>query len=128
MNPIRVVVCRVGQRPVITAIDPEYEALRMIVGGPIEFAYVDHGVELVCNEEGTITGLPFNRDVPAVAPPLPDWLRDAEVIGGDDELVPPGSGRIGVHRIHGDFMICGEGLTSLSTSLAEVIASVLDVP
>ena len=45
--------------------DEHLHALQEIVGGWIEAIYpYDEEVAIVCNEEGLINGLPFNRSVP----------------------------------------------------------------
>ena len=45
--------------------DEHLRALQEIVGGWIEAIYpYDEEVAIVCNEEGLINGLPFNRSVP----------------------------------------------------------------
>lgn len=123
---IRAVVCRVGQPAVVEMVEPSYEVLSNLVGGLVEFAYVSDGVELVANEEGAINGMPFNREVPAHAPPLPAWLRDAVVVAAEDGLLPPGSDQVGVHEVHGDFMVCGAGLTSLTEQDADRLAELLN--
>ena len=45
--------------------DEQLRALQEIVGGYIEAIYpYEEDVAIVCNEEGLINGLPFNRSVP----------------------------------------------------------------
>jgi hypothetical protein len=113
---IRAVVCRVGQPPRVEMVATEYAALSALVGGMVEFAWVSPTTELVCNEEGTYR-CRFNRDVPAIAPPMPAGFEDAFVIA-EPGTIAPGSGEIGVHRVHGDFFLCGPDLTSLSPEAA----------
>ena len=122
------VVCRVGMPALVDMVDTDYEALSKLVGGYVEFAFVSDSVELCCNEEGAINGMPHNRNVPAMAPPLPAWLQDAFVIDTTrGEAVLPGSGQVGVHEVHGDFMLTGPNLTSLSEDLADQLATLLNV-
>lgn len=51
--------------PTITTIDkgkePTLEEMQNIVGGPIEIVYDDGKVQIICNEEGKIRGLPYNE-------------------------------------------------------------------
>jgi len=46
-------------------INNSLEEKQKIVGGDIEYAYLqdNNDVVLICNEEGKILGLPFNRDI-----------------------------------------------------------------
>lgn len=46
-------------------IDNTLEAKQKLVGGYIEQAFLpkDDSVVLICNEEGKINGLPYNRDI-----------------------------------------------------------------
>ena len=47
--------------------DEQLRALQEIVGGYIEAIYpYEEDVAIVCNEEGLINGLPFNRSVPVL--------------------------------------------------------------
>lgn len=117
-STIRVVVCRVGQPAVVADVERSYEVFRALVEGDIQIAYVGHGIELVCNEEGTINGMPFNRDVPAYARPLPEHLKNAKLLTADAGLLPPGSASQGVHRVHGNFLLCGANTRSLSAKVA----------
>jgi len=46
-------------------INNTLEEKQKLVGGNIEYAYIQdkNDVVLICNEEGKILGLPFNRDI-----------------------------------------------------------------
>lgn len=46
-------------------INNSLEEKQKLVGGDIEYAYLQghNDVVLICNEEGKILGLPFNRDI-----------------------------------------------------------------
>lgn len=124
---IRAVLCVVGEPARVVEIDPSYEVLRAIVGGTVETAFVEPGVEIVVNEENRINGMKLNRVVPAKAPPLPEWLSDFEVIPLGGDLVPPGSDEVGMHVVCGTFLVCGDGWTSLDESTAELYRRVLDL-
>jgi hypothetical protein len=118
------VVCRVGEPARVEMVSPDYEDLSALVGGMVEVAYVSPDVELVCNEEGQYL-CPFNRDVPALAPPLPAGFEDAFVIA-EPGTIAPGSGQIGVHQVHGNFFLCAPGLRSLSAERAREWAEQLN--
>ena len=75
-----VILCRVGQPAKLEEFDMRYQSVRDFVGGLVENARVAPGIEVVCNEEGIIIGLPFNRALPAP---------------------------VGVHHLYGDFIVCG---------------------
>lgn len=121
--PIRAVVCRMGQPAIVAEIDPSYVSISALVGGMVECAFVASGVELVANEEGSYR-FPFNRYVPALAPPVPAGVSFAVAL--DAALVPPGSGQVGVHRVHGDFFLCRTGLRGLTAERAERICELLN--
>lgn len=57
-----VLVVEPGRKPYRKDIDPGLRSLQAAVGGSIEavYPYEDH-VALVCNEEGKLEGLPYNR-------------------------------------------------------------------
>jgi hypothetical protein len=99
--PIRVLVVRTGQAPVVEEIDTGLDAMQALVGGYIECLALDANVDLWRNEEGTINGLPLNRRFAARAPELPPGLDF--VIKLDPDLADPG--QMGEHRIHGDFFL-----------------------
>ncbi len=67
---IRVLVIEPGKNPEEREFDNTLEALQEIVGGciqvvPMKYRYADSDavdrVELICNEEGKLKGLPVNR-------------------------------------------------------------------
>ena len=41
---------------------PTLEELQGLVGGLIQFAYTDDNIQIICNEEGKMKGLPVNRE------------------------------------------------------------------
>lgn len=50
------------KKPEVVDIDAGYESLQAQVGGYIEAIYpFDDPVALICNEDGKLRGLPFNR-------------------------------------------------------------------
>lgn len=56
----KVIVVRVGQKPVVETIDGSLESMQKLVGGYIERVNVGNGMALYCNEEGLLIGLPPN--------------------------------------------------------------------
>lgn len=60
---IKVVVCEVDKEARVTTIKNDLKTLQELVGGYIEVLNIDDGIDLVCNEEGKIIGLPLNREI-----------------------------------------------------------------
>lgn len=59
MKVLKVSPCKT---PVVIEIDGELETLQKEVGGYIEVVYpFDESVVIICNKEGKLLGLPFNR-------------------------------------------------------------------
>ena len=60
---IKVLIVKPNELPEVSMIPNTLEAKQKIVGGYIEYAYNDKysDVVFICNEEGKINGLPFNR-------------------------------------------------------------------
>ncbi len=51
-----------GKSPVEMEIDGSLESMQSVVGGMIQAVFPFHEeVALICNEEGKLTGLPYNR-------------------------------------------------------------------
>ena len=82
---IKVIVARVGQDPVVEEIDDTLEAMQEIVGGYIECVRLSPTVDMWLNEEGRLTGLPFNRLVPDVHGNQWDILGNLFLTSHDDE-------------------------------------------
>lgn len=63
-NKIKVLVVEPMKKPYIKEIGTELEDMQEIVGGQIEeYMPFDDEVAIVCNEEGKIIGLPYNRAI-----------------------------------------------------------------
>jgi hypothetical protein len=58
---VRVVYVPVGEAPRTIAIDNTLEALQKLVGGYVQAVPLADSVDIMCNEEGLVLGLPFNR-------------------------------------------------------------------
>lgn len=77
---IKVLVVEPNKLPRVEMIDNNLESKQKLVGGYIEYVYRDYypNVIFICNEEGKILGLPFNRDIGG------DIIAGTFVILGDD--------------------------------------------
>lgn len=67
------------EEPVIHRVDdkePTYKEIKEMVGGYIEIAYDDGKTQIICNEEGKIHGLPYNKKA------TEEWA----VLLGDDPM------------------------------------------
>lgn len=58
---INILLCNVGQQPVVTRIDSRLTTMQKLVGGLIEFVDIGQGLSIVCNEDGIRLRLPQNR-------------------------------------------------------------------
>jgi len=60
----RVLLFPVDADPKVMDIAGGLKPMQDLVGGYIENVTLEEGVGLICNEEGKLTGLPLNRQVP----------------------------------------------------------------
>jgi len=61
-NMIKVLVVEPWKRPYAAEIPARLESLQKMVGGLIQAVYpFEDAVALICNDEGKLLGLPFNR-------------------------------------------------------------------
>ena len=61
---MRILVVEPGKQPEESEIDGSLESMQKIVGGLIQAIYpFDDTVALICNDEGKLLGLPWNRVV-----------------------------------------------------------------
>lgn len=72
MSKIKIYSMKVGETGSIKEIDNSLESFQSEVGGYIEILNIDKEciLDLVCNEEGKINGLPMNRA----------WLFEGEIV------------------------------------------------
>lgn len=63
MDKIRILVIEPYKEPYQLKVEHTLKNLQNIVGGLIEYIELEHNVDLICNEEGKILGLPLNRKV-----------------------------------------------------------------
>lgn len=62
MNTWNILLLEPGTRPRTTAIAGTLRAMQQVVGGPIQAIYpFAEPVALICNEEGKLRNLPWNR-------------------------------------------------------------------
>jgi hypothetical protein len=57
---IKIVKIPVGSDPLVVEIDNSLDEMKAIVGGWIEIVSLGGGLDLCCNEEGKLMGLPPN--------------------------------------------------------------------
>lgn len=61
-NKIKVLIVEPGKTPYAAEISSELECLQEVVGGLIQAIYpYDDPVAIICNDEGKLIGLPYNR-------------------------------------------------------------------
>ena len=58
---ITIIAARVGEPLHLEDIDNTLEAMQEFVGGYIEAVTLPDGKVIICNEEGKLLGLPYNR-------------------------------------------------------------------
>ena len=62
VSMLHVLVVEPGKQPKLRTIPHTLYAMQALVGGPIQAVYpFEEPVALICNEEGTLEGLPPNR-------------------------------------------------------------------
>jgi hypothetical protein len=111
--PVRALVCRVGQEPVVEDIQTDLDALQALVGGYIECVPLDD-VDVWCNEDGRMLGLALNRRLGARAPEA----RGVDVVIKLDEgLADPGE--MGVYEFRGDIFLAGRKPSGAMASLSD---------
>lgn len=81
MRKIKVLALRVMERPQVEELEADLKTYQKFVGGLIQSVPVDDNVDLICNDEGKLLGLPLNR-------PLwggQDWVAgNCFVVAADD--------------------------------------------
>ena len=70
----------------VTEIDNTLEAMQAAVGGYIQTVMLTRGVDIVCNEEGLILGLPENRNYPGIVGDF--FLISSDCIDGEMQGLP----------------------------------------
>ena len=64
-DKIRALIVEPNKEPYEVILGNGLKSRQNVVGGLIEYCYLldDDSVALICNEEGKILGLPFNREI-----------------------------------------------------------------
>ena len=107
---MRVVIVEPGKVPYEKEIDPGLKSMQEVVGGLIQAIYpYDEPIALICNDEGKLQGMPYNRA-----------LRDPESCEIYDAVA-------------GTFFLCGApadsgDFTSLSNEQVEMCKKRFAVP
>ncbi len=62
-NPMKILVVEPMKRPYVQEIDGSLESMQKLVGGTIQAVYPfpEDTVALICNDEGKLLNLPYNR-------------------------------------------------------------------
>ena len=61
-NPLKVLVVEPKKRPYVQEIDGSLASMQKLVGGTIQAVYpFEDAVALICNDEGKLLNLPYNR-------------------------------------------------------------------
>lgn len=61
-NPLKVLVVEPRKRPYVQEIDGSLASMQKLVGGTIQAVYsFEDAVALICNDEGKLLNLPYNR-------------------------------------------------------------------
>lgn len=80
---MKVLVVEAGKKPEVREIQKGLEALQEAVGGYIEAVYpFDDSIGIICNEEGKLNGLPYNRALRDEDGKVYDCLCGTFVIAG----------------------------------------------
>ena len=74
---IKILVCKAGQKAEVQEMEHSLANMQKLVGGLIECIRIAPGVDLWCNEEGKINGLPLNLRSPQ------DPVFPNDIIAGD---------------------------------------------
>jgi hypothetical protein len=133
-DKIRVVVCGVAKMPRVEMIMPGLEPLQEIIGGYVECLALNEGIDLWCDEEGLLKGLPLNREIRQRAPQPSALFKDAFVIDARMDKSQPMAkpGQMGVHRIHGTFLFARTdedgSLVGLSDEDLKTVSKLLGEP
>lgn len=61
-NPLKILVVEPRKQPYVQEIDGSLASMQKLVGGTIQAVYpFDDAVALICNDEGKLPNLPYNR-------------------------------------------------------------------
>ena len=82
---MRAVIANPGEPAHISDIQPGLESLQAVVGGLLELWAIDGLAHFLCNEEGRLVGLPFNRFVTLSDGTVWDIYGPILVVGADED-------------------------------------------
>lgn len=82
---IWVLIANPEESAVVRDIEAGLEAMQAEVGGDIKLWAVDGHVHFLCNEEGRINGMPFNRFVTLSDAAARDICGPVLVVGGNED-------------------------------------------
>ena len=83
---MRVLTIEPGKKPIIKTIKKGLESLQNEVGGYIQAVYpFEDKVALICNEDGKLNGLPFNRTLRDSSDNVYDIIAGTFLVVGLDE-------------------------------------------
>ena len=83
---MRVLTIEPGKKPVVKTINKGLESLQKEVGGYIQAVYpFEDKVALICNEDGKLNGLPFNRTLRDSSDNVYDIITGTFLVVGLDE-------------------------------------------
>lgn len=63
MSKIKVIVVEPNKEPYIKEVEHTLKNLQQLVGGLIEYINLEDDIDIICNEEGKLRNLEFNRIV-----------------------------------------------------------------
>ena len=81
----RIIVINPDKPPKVLEVPATLKALQEAVGGYIELFAVDGHVNFLCNEEGRLIGMPFNRSIQLSDGAEFDIYGPVVLLGGKEE-------------------------------------------
>lgn len=99
----RIIIAPAGLPAFVAECTSPWDQIKDRIGRSaiVEAVGLEDGVVVLCDEEAQFKDLPVNRQLPVRMPELPTDMEVINVTGAD--LLAPGE--MGVHRIHGDFVL-----------------------
>ena len=81
----QIIVCEVGKAPEVRETSLGLKTMQELVGGLIQVIALEEGVDAICNAEGRLQGLPFNRTLVDSGGQEWDILGDLFLAGLNEE-------------------------------------------
>lgn len=82
----RIIVINPGELPQVVEVPATLKALQEAVDGYIQLFAVDGHVNFLCNDEGRLIGLPFNRTIHLSDGAEFDIYGPVVLLGGNEEV------------------------------------------